>query len=73
MGWFLASIFGYLLLLFVAVLVLKVAWDKWLRGWLFEDKLDAKLEDAKEEYVEQQLHKTLEETLKPRRKDGSGK
>ena len=67
MGWALASIFGYLVILFLFLFTLNLAWDKWLRPWLFSDKIDSVVEDAKEKYVEQTVHATLEETLKPRR------
>lgn len=73
MGWALASIFGYLCLLFLFAVTLNFAWDKFLRPWLFEDKLDGVIEDAKEEYTEKVVHDTLEETLKPRSKSASKK
>lgn len=73
MGWLILSVFSYVMLVFLFVFTLNLVWDKWMRGWLFEDKIDGKMENAKEDYVEQQLHDTLEKTLKPRRKDGSRK
>ena len=75
MGYGIAYVFGYLLILFLFLLLLNFTWDRWLRPWLFKDKIEGVTEEATEEYVERKVHETLEKTLhpQPRRSKDAGK
>lgn len=57
------GLLGFLLLAFILIFALNFFWDRGIRQWAFKEKLDDKVEDAKEKYMSKRYKETLEETL----------
>jgi len=57
------NIFGVLVVIGLIWFILDRAWDKVIRPYLFEDKLDGMREDAMEDFTQHVVEENIEKNL----------
>ena len=63
MGFFIASLFGYLLVSFLFVFGGYVVYNRYLRKWIHGEKMDDRIENAREDFIEDKIEDTINQTF----------